>query len=416
MSAIISKYKGKVFETFESSLPRRSIFVDKPIEEWSLKNYVKHHPQAELAIILANMKRDLYLLALRDLPTDVKRYVRTLKKESEEASINDVKEWLQPNSSSSSTHVTFSGPVQDVFTGDNHHIVKTYKASSKRVASSKKPRDQSINNDNNDNRGVGSSSDDDSLFNNQEGQRENINETEEDGGFVVGSKTRDIFDIDNDTLTTTTPQQLDVTEIIPSTSSSSSSSITRSALFQWAHTLYLKKSVTMSTTILGIIREQRVVSISDALTKMAANLLKDWTTSDVDDTYRFTLSLSLSLIVDVSNNNTSKKMLKALGRSHVDEVKEHSKSQSSTIKELPASILLIFKETIELLELEGDHQALRHLYNVASKQLETEKDNITLQIIDIITYVIRNAKKWGNEKGETEVDWTHRLVSLLDIW
>lgn len=45
----------------------------------------------------------------------------------------------------------------------------------------------------------------------------------------------------------------------------------------------------MPTTILGIIQDQRVVSIPDALTKMAANLLKDWTTSDVDDAYRFTL-------------------------------------------------------------------------------------------------------------------------------
>ncbi|KAI9274524.1 hypothetical protein BDA99DRAFT_533157 [Phascolomyces articulosus] len=45
-------------------------------------------------------------------------------------------------------------------------------------------------------------------------------------------------------------------------------------------------------------------------------------------------------------------MLKALELSHVHEVKEQSKSQSST-----------------LLELEGEHQALRHLYNAASKQL-----------------------------------------------
>ncbi|KAI9466521.1 hypothetical protein BDB00DRAFT_26912 [Zychaea mexicana] len=171
----------------------------------------------------------------------------------------------------------------------------------------------------------------------------------------------------------------------------------------------------MSTTVLGIIREQRAVSVSDALTKMAANLLEDWTTSDVDDAYRFTLSLSLSLIVDVANNNTSKKMLKALEPSHVHEVKEHSKSQSNTIKELPAFLSLIFKETIELLELEGEHPALRYLSNAASKQLETEKDNINLQVIDILTYVIRNVKKWGNEKGATEVDWTHRLVSLLDI-
>ncbi|KAI9466522.1 hypothetical protein BDB00DRAFT_26948 [Zychaea mexicana] len=164
MSAI-SKYKGKVFDTLESSLPRRSIFVNKPIEEWSFKNYVKHHPRADPATILANMKKDLDWLALCDLPMDVKRHVGTLIKESTKIFIDDVKKWLQSNSSSSSTSITLSGPV-DIFTGNSHNIIHKYKTSSKRVASSskksnkkarfkeEKPKDRSINNDNNDDRGA----------------------------------------------------------------------------------------------------------------------------------------------------------------------------------------------------------------------------------------------------------------------
>ena len=47
------------------------------------------------------------------------------------------------------------------------------------------------------------------------------------------------------------------------------------------------------------------------------------------------------------------------------------------------------------MELEGDHQALRHLYNATSKQLETEKDNINLQVIDILTYVYVGRTYYG---------------------
>ncbi|KAG2217717.1 hypothetical protein INT45_009080 [Circinella minor] len=113
-------------------------------------------------------------------------------------------------------------------------------------------------------------------------------------------------------------------KIIPSTTLSSSTSITRSALFQWAHTLYLKKSVTISTTILCIIREQKVVSIPDALTKLAANPLKDWTTSDVDDAYRFTLSMATNVVRQANEHvfGDKEQVSSIVGRK-IDVIMEH---------------------------------------------------------------------------------------------
>ncbi|KAG2220176.1 hypothetical protein INT45_005349 [Circinella minor] len=376
---------------------RRHFFTENRLKQWCFSNYYKYYVMSiskdpKFKTITSCYKDDLnWLLSLNILPQAVRSIVgkelECFKKKTVEVLKQEIKEQGKEQ------------PAVFNFHGDIHGEQVNIGNFEPRVT--KKRTHDVIEEEENEEE------------ENEEEEPEKIDNDD------VHKFSRDIFDLDNEFITITESEQLDMNEILPSTarpaSSPHSSSITRSLLFNWAFKLYLNKSVTMPATTLAVIRDHNEESISNRLTKFSGDLLAGWSTATVDDDYRNALSFGLSLIVDVSDTKPSKKLLACLSNNQVQDIKSHVKKEKEKVDKLPENLLSIFKQAFELFSTSGEHDALLYLTKVELKELEEKKDSINLQFIEILKYIIRSVEKWSDDNKPTEVDWTHRLVSLLDI-